>query len=257
MNRYLEDALHYANLAYYTNDWIINNLDKSDELNYYEIKSLNFIKSNNLNVNISNKIDLGLPNILHSKKDNKLFISFPGIRTNDDKLNCLNFKLKYIEDIKSNIHKGFSDIFYKLKDEVDLIININLNEINEIIFCGHSLGGAIAKLFSLYCKLTYSLKVYCYTFACPIIGDDTFSNMLNNNLNNLFTLCCEKDFLIRIPSWRTCNENKKYMINNNNLETYKNLTNDYLYNFLILEANTHRLYHYIDFIENKSFNLNI
>ena len=38
---------------------------------------------------------------------------------------------------------------------------------------------------------------------------------------------------------------------------YENLTNNYIFNFLKLEAKTHRLYYYIDFIENKKFNLDI
>ena len=55
----------------------MNNFDKSINLNSYELKSINFIKSNNLNdTNISNKIDLGLPNILHCKKIiNYIFLS--------------------------------------------------------------------------------------------------------------------------------------------------------------------------------------
>jgi len=254
MNKYLEEALHFCNLSYYSNNWI---KEKNKKLNEYELKSLNFIKSNELIVKISNKYDLGLPNILHCKKEKVLFISFPGIRSNYDKLNCLNFKLIYNIYLNSNIHRGFSNIFYKFKDEFDLLINININDINEIVFSGHSLGGAVAKIFALYCKLHYNFNVFCYTFACPLIGDESFSKILNNNLNNIFTLCCEKDFLIRLPSWRTCDENEKYMIHNNNLVKYVNLTNNYLYNFLKLEAESHRLYYYMAFIENNRFNLDI
>ena len=256
MNKYLEDTLYFCSLSYYTNKWIKEHFKRGISLNNYELKSINFVKKNELNVNISNKFDLGLPNILHCKKEKVLFISFPGIRNNDDKLNCLNFKLIYNIHLNSNIHKGFSNIFYKLKDEIDLLLNIN-NNINEIVFSGHSLGGAIAKIFALYCKLHYEFKVYCYTFACPLIGDNSFANILNNNLDNIFTLCCEKDFLIRIPSWRTCSENKKYMIHNNSLVKYENLTNNYLYNFFKLKAESHRLYFYIQFIESHNFNLDI
>ena len=256
MNKYLKDTLHFCNLSYYSNNWIRQNLKKGINLNNYELKSINFVKKNELNVNISNKLDLGLPNILHCKKEKILFISFPGIRSNNDKFNCLNFKLNYNIYLNCNVHKGFSSIFYKLKDEIDLLLNIH-NDINEIVFSGHSLGGAIAKIFALYCKLHYNFKVYCYTFACPLIGDNSFANTLNNNLSNTFTLCCEKDFLIRIPSWRTCNENRKYMIHNNSLVKYVNLTNYYLYNFLKLAAESHRLYYYIDFIENNRFDLEI
>jgi len=257
MNKYLNESLHFSNISYYTNNWIEDNLDESTAVNIYESKSLNFLKKNKLNVQINNKFNLGLPNILHCKNNRVLFLSFPGIRSNLDKLNCLNFNLKYSDELKSNIHKGFLHIFHKLKDEIDLLININLEDIDEVIFSGHSLGGAIAKIFALYCKFNYKLKVYCYTFACPLIGDDTFSNVLNNNLNNLFTLCCEKDFLIRLPSWRYCNEKKKYMISNKKLVKYENLTIDYMFNFFKLEAKSHRLYHYIDFLENKRFNLDI
>ena len=208
-------------------------------------------------MNIINKIELGLPNILHCKKDNVLFISFPGIRSNNDKLNCLNFKLKYIYELKSNIHSGFSSIFYKLKNEMDLLLNIYTNEIDTISFSGHSLGGIFAKIFALYCELNYNFTIYCYTFACPIGGDETFINAINMNIINIFNICCEKDFLIKLRYWGNCDENKKYMIRNNLLEKYENLTYDFLTNMIRFKIYSHSLKYYFDFLEEKNFDLNI
>jgi hypothetical protein len=258
MKKYLIEALYFSNLSYNDNSWIKDNLNKKNyKLNKYDIKCIDYIKKNNLSVNIINKYELGLPNILHCKKNNILFISFPGIRNNYDKINCLNFKLKYIHELKSNIHCGFSNIFYKLKDEIDLLINIYKNDIDTVSFSGHSLGGIITKIFALYCELNYNFKIYCYTFACPLGGDETFTNAVNMNISNLFNLCCEKDFLIKLRYWKSSDERKKFMIKNNLLVKYENLTYDFLLNMIRFKINSHKLKYYIDFIEEKNFDLNI
>ena len=129
MNKYLETL--YIFVIYHIILIIGLTKLKGINLNSHELKSINFIK-NELNVNISNKFDLGLPNILHCKKDKVLFISFPGIRSNNDKFNCLNFKLVNNIYLNSKIIKDFH-IFYKLKDEVDLLLSIH-DDVNEIVF---------------------------------------------------------------------------------------------------------------------------
>ena len=258
MKKYLMEALYFSNLSYNDNSWIKDNLNKKNyKLNKYDKKCINFIKENNLSVNIINKYELGLPNILHCKKDNILFISFPGIRNNNDRFNCLNFKLKYIKELKSNIHSGFSNIFYKLKNEIDLLISIYFKEIDTISFSGHSLGGVFAKIFALYCELNYNFTVYCYTFASPICGDETFINAINTNISNIFNLCCEKDFLMKLRYWNSSCENEKYMIRNNLLVKYENFTYDFLINMIRFKINSHYLNYYFDFIEEKNFDLNI
>ncbi len=88
-------------------------------------------------------------------------------------------------------------------------------------------------------------------------GDDTFINEINKNIDNIFNLCCEKDFFIKLRYWNNSNENKKYMIKNNLLEKYENLTYDFLINLMKFKINSHRLNYYIDFIEEKNFDLNI
>ena len=106
-----------------------------------------------------------------------LFFSFPGIRTNQDKKNCLDFQ--YIENnyLDCKVHRGFQNIFLKLKDEIKLIIDIYLESkhVKEIYFVGHSLGGAIAKINALYFSNLFDmLNVSSITFASPLIGDKKF-----------------------------------------------------------------------------------
>lgn len=256
MDKYLEAASHFSNLSYYTNTWISDNINHDTKLNYNETDSINFLKKNNLSPKINNKFDLGLPNVLHCKWNKNLFIAFPGIRNNTDKKNCLDFSLIFNEKLKCSIHRGFDKIFSKLEDELALIIDTNKDDFDNIIFIGHSLGAAIAKVSALSFKLSKNYNISCITYASPLIGDSTFAQIWNSEIKNKFTLCCEKDFLIRIPSWRVCDEDDKFMINSeNNIEVYKNKTSTYLFNLITLNSDSHRLYYYMNFLRDKNYKI--
>lgn len=258
MSNYFEASIHFSNLAYYSEKWVSQQLKFMKDIDEYEMESLNFLKKYNLRPKINNKKNLGLPNILYCLHKDVLFLSFPGIRTNQDKKNCLDFE--YIENkyLDCQVHRGFQNIFLKLKDEVKLIIDIYLESKNvkEIYFVGHSLGGAIAKINALYFSILFEdVKISSITFASPIIGDKKFYIDLDKKLNFSFTLCCQKDFLIRIPMWRGCYDHNKYMIDGKNMSKYKNRCNLYLYNFVTFNTDTHKLLHYMNFLKENDFNL--
>ena len=251
MKNLIEPSIYFSNLAYLNNNYIkllLNNTSMND-LCFSNTESIKYIKEHNIKPVINYKLDIGLPNILHCKINDKLFISFPGISNNSDRLNCLNFNVEYCNNIECEVHKGFLYIFYRLKSEIELIIDVHKDSCNEIIFTGHSLGGAISKIAALYFKLKKDINSTCITFACPLLGPNSFGIQFNKNIPKSFTLCCQKDFLVKVPFYRYCNESNKYMISDNKeIVSYKDICSSYIYNFMTLNMNSHRLEYYIKYL---------
>ena len=257
MNDLIKTSIHFCNLSYTNNEYI--RLSLLDDANLEEEPSCNkesiyYIKQRNIIPTINCKLHIGLPNILHCIYNNKLYISFPGISSNIDKINCLSFNLQYNIKMNCNIHRGFIYIFNKLQSEIELIIDVFADTYDEIIFTGHSLGGAIAKYSALYFKLHKKINIKCITFACPLIGDNTFAEQFNKYITNSFTLCCQKDFLVKIPFNRQCDYKNKYMINDDKeIIPYKNICSSYIYNFLKFNLDSHRLDYYMKVIIKTDF----
>jgi len=179
----LELTLLISNISYECNDWIsrVKNDDGFDLGYYYtniiNINSINFLRESNLDINIRYKQDQGLCNICTLKNKNYLIISFSGLDNLRQTLNILNYFLLYNELLDSNIHRGFSYIFNNLLDEVKLLIDVY--NFKNVIFTGHSLGAAIAKLMCLYFNKVKSCNFNCITYSCPIVGDKTFTRNFN------------------------------------------------------------------------------
>ena len=72
-----------------------------------------------------------------------------------------------------SLHEGFFERFLFLLPSVQRVISSF--ETKNVVFVGHSMGGAVAILMAL--EYRDKLKVNCFTLAAPIIGDERFRNM--------------------------------------------------------------------------------
>ena len=72
-----------------------------------------------------------------------------------------------------SLHEGFFERFLFLLPNVQHIVSSF--ETQNVVFVGHSMGGAIAILMAL--EYRDKRKVKCFTLAAPIIGDERFRNM--------------------------------------------------------------------------------
>ena len=126
------------------------------------------------------------------------------------------------EHEKPRIHWGFYNQFNELKPELDTVIedyikknnsNSNENTINDeniineetnIIFTGHSLGGALATIAATYYSFKYNTtNISCITFGSPRVGDDYFVDLFEKGVQNSYRFVNDNDPVPCIPTaWR-------------------------------------------------------
>ena len=108
------------------------------------------------------------------------------------------------------VHSGFNQQFESVKQRIQLkideLLDINdkHNKNKKVIFTGHSLGGALATLSSLYFKITNpKLDISCITFGSPRVGDFKFVKLYEKYIKESHRYVNDNDPVPCIPtSWR-------------------------------------------------------
>lgn len=151
--------------------------------------------------------------MLRTKDDNLIF-SFRGSESLTDigidmttcktEFSCLKNmeKANFTNDTIPHIHKGFYSQFNDLNSIiVNFIIKNKDKPINKLIFCGHSLGGALAVIaasaFSLMYKDIY--PVMCFSTGAPLVGDQNFCDFYNEFVNESYNLIYRYDPAPHMP----------------------------------------------------------
>jgi len=98
--------------------------------------------------------------------------------------------LKGNDDQLALVHQGALKIFLHIMENTDfktklqIYINSKQTQHKPIIFVGHSLGGAVATLVTLwvlekklkqsspFCYTLKNVSPFCITFGCPLVGDE-------------------------------------------------------------------------------------
>ena len=182
----------------------INDIDIQKYSN--KLKFSKFIKdisSINYNKPIILKNNVGF--LLNDK--NNLYINFQGSKNYLELLDSVNSKsISPFDFSDSEIHSGFGTLFLDIKDELtEEIINIIKSyNIKRITFTGHSKGGSMASIASLYYghKLNYNDKNFFisnHTFGMPVTGDQKFINDLLNYCDISFNVQNDNDIVQYIP----------------------------------------------------------
>jgi len=146
------------------------------------------------------------------KYENKLSIIFRGTESNRDVLTDLNLiqvelPLKN-QDENPQVHWGFYNQFNELKPDIDKIIKEyhesteNLDK--EIIFSGHSLGGALATISALNYAYEYpDITIDCITLGSPRVGDYKFAEYFDKCITNSYRFVNDNDPIPCMPTaWR-------------------------------------------------------
>ena len=147
--------------------------------------------------------------ILKSSKYKKIVVSFPGITTFlqiiDEIINSGMFEILPFDSLE---YFSVLEMFYKTFDRIqeDLFENLKaLPEINQqeyqVIFTGHSLGGAVATISSFYYLKKYNFisENILITFGQPRVGSEKFAKYLTNNLKQIYRIARPSDIETLFP----------------------------------------------------------
>ena len=151
--------------------------------------------------------------ILRSDVYKKFIICFPGttkLFQLIDEITQNNFE-SFLQSRDIKVQKYFYYVFkliYKDIFSVDIINELNMNKDYQIIFTGHSLGGALATLISYYySKNDLSInEPVLITFGQPRVGNVNFAKDYMEKIKKVFRVAREDDLVTKIPL------NKKYDI---------------------------------------------
>jgi len=142
--------------------------------------------------------------LLVTEYKDSLVIVFRGTESKKDIITDLNMLREPLElkdhDVYPEVHSGFLNQFMSIKD---FIIN-DVEKYNNIIFCGHSLGGALATIASLYYYCYFKTKnIKCITFGSPRVGDKLFANLFNKHIEESIRFVNDNDPVPCFPTtWR-------------------------------------------------------
>lgn len=138
--------------------------------------------------------------IVHS--NNKLSIAFRGTTNKQEVLRFFKMKQKplYVEErglIVGHVHSGFLGSFQTIKP----IISEAITRYNpqKITFSGHSKGGALAKIASVYYNSVFDKQVSCHCFGSPRVGDELFLQEYNMVVDQ-FNMAHFNDFVVTLPT---------------------------------------------------------
>jgi hypothetical protein len=197
--------------------------ENSDKINFL-FKNKNLITSKVLgdNTRVKNKIDSilqtvydkpifydGNSNIEKKRdsqgyaiwKDNTVYFSFRGTRDITDITDVIDIRSK---DLGNNIivHTGFYEQFMAIENQItqDTINLINSYPIERLIFAGHSMGGSIATIASLFYARKFNDKhITCHTFGSPRTGNKTFADSFIELVDESRRVEVEEDIIPMLP----------------------------------------------------------
>lgn len=134
---------------------------------------------------------------------NKLFVTFRGCKNAEEVINCIETKvLKPLKNRPYYINSAIWNKFEAEKENADKCIKYYIENYNisDIIFTGHSLGGALAQLASnFYEKSRQHDEInHCITFGSPFVGDVAFKNSIEGHVDTIKRVAVKKDIVPQI-----------------------------------------------------------
>lgn len=98
------------------------------------------------------------------------------------------------------VHRGFYEYFAeKHRYSIDELLKA-IPRYTNIVFAGHSLGGALATLSACYYGIEQREKnVYCISFGSPRVGDRKFAKKFKEVVFKSFRFVNKGDWVVKVP----------------------------------------------------------
>lgn len=125
-----------------------------------------------------------------------LFIVFRGTRGMGDGLDNIDVRQIPFHSNGVYVHSGFHRQFTQILQELDAYLEKDAGN-KSIVFCGHSLGGAIATLASVHFADKYAVS--CYTFGSPRVGNTKFCRLFESSVKDHMRVVNSNDPVPMIP----------------------------------------------------------
>ena len=204
------EIIFHKEYSFYIQDFL-NLLNIKNDFN--QIKQKIFKASNIDGKKYNFKIYFYNVAILKSSKFKKYIFTFPGFKAFYQVLPTfiLNHLVDFEKDKNIKVNKYFYLIFEIIKNDIfsEVILNdIKQNKDYQIIFTGHSLGGAIATLASYYFK-KYNLgenEPILITFGQPRVGNENFAINYMEIISSVYRIERENDIVSMFPPIKNIKE---------------------------------------------------
>lgn len=101
------------------------------------------------------------------------------------------------------VHRGFYEYFArKHRHAIDELLKLN-NRYANIVFTGHSIGGALATISACFYGIERcDKKIYCISFGAPRVGNKKFAKKFNETVFKSFRFVNKGDWVVKAPPTR-------------------------------------------------------
>lgn len=128
-----------------------------------------------------------------------IIIAFKGTTTSKEVLVDASIDRLNLGPI-GKIHRGFYEYFCdKHRNTIDAILKDHTRYLN-VVFVGHSLGGALATLASCYYGFEQKDRnIYCISFGAPRVGNGKFAKTFKSVVYKSFRFVNKGDWVVNLP----------------------------------------------------------
>lgn len=158
----------------------------------------------NENVKIIEEPNSGAHAYIWSTGENSKLVAFRGSHNAHMLLQFLDMRKKSFNFCEHNVrvhkvvHNMFEDIECTLLDELFTSYDVSTQNIT---FCGHSLGGAIAAYAAAYIGNMFEGRhnIHCHSFGSPMFGDEAFIDWYNKYVSESIHIKSKFDIVTYLP----------------------------------------------------------
>lgn len=137
--------------------------------------------------------------VIFKSSPHSMYISFRGTCSAQDLIHALDVRPKQLAH-NIQVHQGFYRKYKSLEKEIAKEIEAH-DDVHEIVFTGHSMGGSVAMIAAYHFarEQKRELQIRCHTFGAPKTGSPSFMQQLHNEIDEVVCVSLRKDIIPRIP----------------------------------------------------------
>lgn len=114
--------------------------------------------------------------------------------------NALHMEYPYNNvDSDIKVHTGFSKAYKSVRSRIHKFYSDNIDNIDMVSVCGHSLGGALAVLCAIDIQYNFTNNIQCYTSGAPCVGNKAFAKSYNKRVPDTIRSYLKADIVPKLP----------------------------------------------------------